>query len=394
MSLNQTRHTLATLATVLAFVGGVSAAARAQTARDAAATPIPTGAVDGVKSHVFRQIAPKWAVLPEQRNAALFYLSADLSNVDARAFTFVDVDAAGKDGLGDSLDPKNQPKEWANTPPLDSGLESRIVAAANLARCDFEIEYERGYKAAVPGLQNMRTAARLLRLGTRVALMELEREGNHERAATNIAAMFRIARHAADQRTVISSLVARRIMEMAFRETRLLLTTSAATHASGETIRAAIDEFGPDPLRRFAALDTEEAAIVKFFADHAAAKEPGASLAAALTEFGAPADGPAAKNARTATRADVLASRDRARAFFESVRAEWNRPGADRRAGFVDAQVLAMKNEDPLKTLLPALDSMGQHCTTGEEGLATLAKDLKTRLTRPEPQPTKNTGDE
>jgi hypothetical protein len=343
----------------------------------AAASSVSWASAADSPKDLFAKVAPAWTVRPEQRNAALIYLSSELARVDRAALAIADVGDKLANPLGETLDASKLPKDFeAARAAINPDLVKKIRSATELARCDFEIEYEKGYKATMPSLQNMRNAARVLRVDTRIALTEPHGEGNDERAAQNLAAMYRVARDTAAMRTTISSLVAQRVIELAICETRVYLKSPLATPEGRESVLAAIQELGPDPLQQMAAMETEEIMLTSFLREHAGAKDPGASLAQALIDMANAPDSDLVKNSRRATRTELHAAIVQASELFERVRVEWSRPVAEQSSESIDAIMLGLDKKNLIRSLLPAFDSFHKKWIETEASLASIRNEL------------------
>ncbi|MDX2118711.1 MAG: hypothetical protein SFY96_11060 [Planctomycetota bacterium] len=334
---------------------------------------------------LFDEVAPAWAVRPEHRNAAIMYLSSWLSSRDVQTLaSCADLDDKGNDPMGEILERDKLPESVRSALPI-APMEGDVLAATRLATCDFQIDFERGYKATIPGLSNMRTAARVLRLQARGALIDLNTEGNAEHAAQNIAGMYRVARDAAGQRTAISSLVAQRVIDLATRETRLFLKTAAATPERAAMLRDAIRELGPDPLRRADVLNTEETMLTRFLLEHAAKADPGASLAQAMIDLGNPPESEIVKAARAATKAELERQSARAASIFASVRQQWATPVAERSGPTPEESVLRADTKSVLSVLLPAFGTFDAKCIKAETALGAITRELDALAARAQP---------
>ncbi len=78
-----------------------------------------------------------------------------------------------------------------------------ILDATSKAKCDFKLDYSAGFSMMLNHLSQMRDSARLLALQARL----LAHAGKHAEAARMIAAIYRVAEHAATDPVLISGLV-------------------------------------------------------------------------------------------------------------------------------------------------------------------------------------------
>ncbi len=326
---------------------------------------------------IFALAAPKWAVRPENRNAALIYLSGELASVDSAALAVADLGAKNADALGSILDSSKLPKEFeAARVAVNPNLIAKIRSATRLAKCDFEIDYEKGFGATLPGLQNMRNAARLLRIDTRIALTEPAVEGSAQRAVDNLAAMFGVARDTASMRLVISSLVAQRILDLAIHETRVYLSSPMASEKGRAELLAAILDLGADPLKFSDAMQLEEAILRAFLTQHLAAKSPGDSLADALLQMGTAADSPSITVARKASRKEIERAISQTQEIFRAVRADWAKPAAEQSGESFESRASALPKDSVVNLLLPSLDRAHELNSQTQAALNTLGREL------------------
>jgi len=80
----------------------------------------------------------------------------------------------------------------------------RIIRAAGMQSCDFARDYSQGFNLLLPELARMRGLTRMLGADADRCLLE----GKYDDAAERYAAMYGLARHAGQDRILISSLVA------------------------------------------------------------------------------------------------------------------------------------------------------------------------------------------
>ncbi len=142
----------------------------------------------------------------------------------------------------------------AGVPFGGSEIIATLLSTTELEKCDFEIDLSTGPYALMPHLSQIRTCARLLRLDAR----RLQIEGEHDEAASRIAAMLRLSSHVASDRIMISSLVGIAVSESAFKEgTRLLQAGKLSANAMTSLQSAVATMKNEDPLLLRAAVANE-----------------------------------------------------------------------------------------------------------------------------------------
>ncbi len=165
-------------------------------------------------------VLPTRSTKPEQRNAALSYwqaiatVPADLAEQAEAIDWSLEVGVISTDEMSEQL-------LSAATYAAECDQESRhsaLAHASTLLQCDFELHFEDGVWMSMPHLTRLRRLAAVIRVEARAALMR----GNAERAAWLLTAMLRMAEHASQDRTVISSLTGLRIADMAMQEGSVL----------------------------------------------------------------------------------------------------------------------------------------------------------------------------
>lgn len=180
-------------------------------------------------------------VKPEDRNAALRYATiayttpADLFTKAGEA----DVSLAGFD-LASAPEVFRAAVEAIKADSNDT--VGQLIEASKLKKCDFEVATEQGVAALLPHLGKLRADARLLLVDAR----RLEMTGDADGAAERLAAMIRIARHAAGDRFIISSLVSMAICTLAIAEVDAAIDAGKLTPSARATVLAALNTLDKD----------------------------------------------------------------------------------------------------------------------------------------------------
>jgi len=222
-------------------------------------------------------LVPSWATKPEDRNAAIGYLTAQ-SNIPKllmEAIGEIDWDKVPTSG--------EAPESFAKALKLlreggELAVES-CLAASSREKCDFELAYEGGISMLMPHLGMTRTLARLLRFDARAQLIE----GHADKAAQRVAAMFRMGRHVTNDRVFISTLVGNAISSLATQEALVLVNTGKLTPADAALLRGAIARVvKDDPFNGKASLVMERDLFLKWFEVAMSRGEATAKAAAAM----------------------------------------------------------------------------------------------------------------
>ncbi len=171
-------------------------------------------------------VPPVARVAPADRNAAIKYLA--LAMEMPRDLT-EKVAAVDYDACGVTLESiKNNPAAAAALAAIESYDVAPWINASRLAKYDLELATEEGFSLLLPHLGKLRSAARILRWSARVSLAQ----GSPAQAAERLAAIVRIARHASQDRILISSLVGVAMSAVAFDEMRTLAAGGTLAESS------------------------------------------------------------------------------------------------------------------------------------------------------------------
>jgi hypothetical protein len=152
-------------------------------------------------------------VKPEDRNAALKYATAFYAEYPGVIKAAGEVDMS-KVGLEKAQLPEDFAKVSKQVREEGQRTVRELIEASKLARCDFEVPLEQGWNTLMPHMGKMRAAARLLRVDARRCAVE----GDSAGAAERLVAMVGMARHAANDQVLISSLVSAAIANVAAEE--------------------------------------------------------------------------------------------------------------------------------------------------------------------------------
>ncbi|MGD9690105.1 MAG: hypothetical protein AB7Q91_09475 [Phycisphaerales bacterium] len=131
------------------------------------------------------------------------------------------------------------------------GYINLSLRAAQLDSADWGIEYADGWMALLPHLGKLRQEARVLEMKARV-LLAGDAGANPEDRARGIsilAAMFRLASHTRNDRTMISTLVGGAMARQASLVVKALADQGVLRREDAPTLLAALDSLaGPDPF--------------------------------------------------------------------------------------------------------------------------------------------------
>lgn len=129
-------------------------------------------------------------------NAALVYYSIWMNDNREVMLPF-------SEAYGDLQYGKALPKAVADYLTLRKDDINKMVRAGKMKHCDFGIDRSEGFNVLLPHLSKLRSVARTLNADAARCLLE----GKPDEAADRFVAIFGLARHAASDRILISSLV-------------------------------------------------------------------------------------------------------------------------------------------------------------------------------------------
>lgn len=130
---------------------------------------------------------------------------------------------------------------------------NRLIRATHLTRCDFGTNLEEGPGAVLPYLGKMRETTRILARDARRLI-----ENDPQAASERLAATIRMADHTTESTTIIGSLVAMAMVNMAIEETNRHIQDGALTADDAAALLTALDRLDTgDPFGERRALETE-----------------------------------------------------------------------------------------------------------------------------------------
>ena len=261
-------------------------------------------------------LVPSWATKPEDRNAAIGYLTsqANIAKHLLEAIAEIDWDQVPSSG--------EAPEAFVKAVKiLREGGEQAVMdcmAASTREKCDFELSYEGGVGMLMPHLGMVRNLARMLRFDARAQLLD----GHADQAAQRVAAMFRMGKHVTNDRILISTLVGNAITALATQEALVLVSSGKLTPADAAILREAIARIvKDDPFAGKAAIEMERDLFLKWFEAAIARGEPTARAAVAMY-FGT-ADKETKASMKSLKGEDLRQEIARAREGYDEVIAAW-----------------------------------------------------------------------
>lgn len=202
------------------------------------------------------------------------------------------------------------------------GAINTFCRAAALEECDFGLDYDHGFELLLPHLGKMRMAARLIASDA----VRLAEAGEADAAAARLAALYGIARHVADDGTLISSLVGAAIASLANQGVERLLAKGKVGEAGRAALAAAFERLGGDDpffTRRAIAM---EGAIVRVWLADLIAKDGMDRFIGFISTGQIEAD--EVSRLRTLTPAEAAAAVDRSVEYYEHAYGLWDKPDA------------------------------------------------------------------
>lgn len=178
---------------------------------------------------------------------------------------------------------------WKPTAALKKAVDelndyvALTLRAAELPAADWGVEYADGWKALLPHLGKVREASRVIEAYGRTRLVEGGPEG-HADAARSLGAMFRLAGHVRQDRTLISTLVAGAITARGAAVVGALLDEGLLTPADAAAIAGRMETLpGVDPFNFAGAMRVEQVLSMSVF--QAEGPEAGRKAASAAREI-------------------------------------------------------------------------------------------------------------
>lgn len=173
-------------------------------------------------------VPPLPAGIESPTNAALLYGRA-LRLIGPDALKTMQVDAKANPG-------------WM-TGEVAAGIEQHagslklVVEAAQLATCDWGVEYEKGPLALLDHLSPMRQLTRVLDARAQIALAN----GDSSAAARDVATILNIAEHVTQDRVLLSSLVSMAVCKLAVTRAEQMLNDGVMTREDARIVLEGVE---------------------------------------------------------------------------------------------------------------------------------------------------------
>lgn len=312
-------------------------------------------------------------------NAALVYYSVWINDDREKLSAFAEA-------YSDMQFGKAQPQAVADFLKQREFDIKRLVRAGQMNHCDFGIDRSEGFNTLLPHLAKLRSVARILNADAARCLLE----GKPDDAADRFVAIFGLARHAASDRILISSLVSIAIANVPVNGLVESNGASQLTPAGRAKVLAAIDKFqGGAGFRLKDAIEGEremavDATILKYDGPGAGRKFADEVLREAVVS-GAPGAHPEQEptpqsnieKVRQMDGAALQAEASKLNAFYDEVKRVWDGPNVDQRLKELSAA--AEKGEYGVlgAFLLPALTKCHTSEVKGVEALQRIAQVLR-----------------
>ena len=280
--------------------------------------------------------------LPDPENAALLYWICWSTGFD----TF-------GDGSQYQPEPDWKPSaEYAKTLTENQGVIRQLLRATRIRECDWGVEYSQGFGALMPHLGKLRAATRVLAADSR----RLAADGKVEDAAERVAAIFRMARHAAQDPVLISSLVGLAIHNAGKAELEWLATNGHLSDAGRKNIGDAVEQIpASDPFRFHDAIKMERDIALEWIKKEFTGPAAGRRF---LEQFAMPANDDDAAAAEVGKyNAEQLAEGvDMMRPAYDEAIAAWGKPDAVERLRAIEGRVNSGEFGPVAKLMFPALN--------------------------------------
>ncbi len=150
-------------------------------------------------------------------------------------------------------------------------IVDNVLRASQQRYSDFGLDYTQGFDLLLPHLAPMRNLARLVQADSAMRLSD----GDGAGAAERIAALYRIADQAGDDRILISSLVGRAVFEVAEQSANMGFDRGAFDPASASVLLKATRAFDQtDPFQTLDAIMMEQTLCVNMIRGHLLGDDP------------------------------------------------------------------------------------------------------------------------
>jgi hypothetical protein len=213
-------------------------------------------------------------------NAAVNYLQAiNILELHEKSAGFKNIDWSDA-GAGTTWE--TLPNHFKATfEQIPAQVVEMALSAKQMDCCNFQLSKEAGPRIIIPHLGGVRHLARVMRLDARGQIVE----GDLDTAATRIASLYRMADGVAQDRLIISSLVAAGISNWACQEVDVLLATGQLGEEGRQTLLTAIQRLDDDPFGFRATLEGEQEWIVGWIRREFRGENAGRRLVRAASEF-------------------------------------------------------------------------------------------------------------
>ncbi len=280
--------------------------------------------------------------LPDPENAALLYWICWSTGFD----TF-------GDGSQFQSEPDWKPSaEYIKTLSENQGVIRQLLRATRIEECEWGVEYSQGFGALMPHLGKLRAATRVLAADSR----RLANDGKVEDAAERVAAIFRMARHAAQDPVLISSLVGLAIHNAGKTELEWLVTNGHLSDAGRKNIADAVVQIpASDPFKFHDAIKMERDIALEWIKKEFTGPAAGRRF---LAEFAMPAndDDAAVAQVRKYNAQELAEGVDMMRPAYDEAIAAWGKPDAGERLRAIEGRVNSGAFGPVAKLMFPALN--------------------------------------
>ncbi len=248
-------------------------------------------------------------------NAALVYYRGLLA---LPSFNDGDIKAAMIDGDESGMTREAAAKKLEEL----QGAIGTFCRAAAMEECDFGLDFDHGFELLLPHLGKMRMAARLIASDA----VRLAEAGEADAAAARLAALYGIARHVADDGTLISSLVGAAIAALGNQSVERLLGEGKVGEEGKAALVAAFERLsGDDPFFTRRAIAMEGAIVRVWLADLIARDGVGRFIGFIAT---GQIEAEEVERLRTLTPAEATAAVERAVEYYEHALGLWDKADA------------------------------------------------------------------
>lgn len=234
-----------------------------------------------------------------------------------------------------------------------SGWIAQLLRATQAPEADFGMEWSQGIAMLLPHLGKMRSASRILACDARRCLAE----GRHDEAAERVAAIYRMAGHAATDGVMISGLVSVAMARQAGEQVDVLMANTGLSMAGKQALLVEMRRLaGDDPFGVRAGMRGEARFTGEWLRSVCKGERAGAIVADEVVALiGDQIDAREQQAIRAMDEAALHAELDRTAEYYRDVLAIWDAADAAERLKAMETRLKEGEYGIVAKVLAPAV---------------------------------------